>query len=215
MVTFLQHNAQKSDSALVALMQTALERKADIVLVQEPPEFRESRHPAFRYLRKNRVLTAVRIDSDWTVSTKERFTREASDAQVLALGRKGHGQREIRVVNTYHQGTTRRDNTRGAKRTEWDDLILEDCIVAGDFNAHSPVWNREYTQRRNSRFLEEPIEMHDLEVKNNCQATRPVSETHSIIDLTLVTPGASPFCQSWRILDEDGQATGSDHMVIE
>ena len=177
-------------------MQTALERKADIVLVQEPPEFTRNRHPAFRYLWKDRVLTAVSIDSDWTVSTEEHFTREASDTQVLALGRRGHGQREIRVVNTYNQGTARGDNTRGAERAEWDDLLLEDCIVAGGFNVHSPTWNRGCTQRRDARFLEELIETHNLEVKNNSQATRPESETYSIIDLTLATPGASPFCQN-------------------
>ena len=196
-------------------MQMALECKADIVLVQEPPEFRGNRHPAFRYLWKDRVLTAVRIDSDWTVSTEERFTRRASDTQVLALERKGYSRREIRVVNTYHQGTARGDNTRGAERAEWDDLLLEDCVVAGYFNAHSPVLNKECTQRKNTRFLEELIETHDLEVKNNSQATRPESGAHSIIDLTLATPGASPFLQDWRILDEDGQATGSDHVVIE
>ena len=215
MATFLQHNTRKSDTALAALMQTALERKADIVLVQEPPEFRGNRHPAFRYLWRDRVLTAVRIDSNWTVSTEERFTKEASDTQVLALGRRGHSQRELRVVNTYHQGTARGDNTRGAERAEWDDLLLEDCILAGDFNAHSPTWNRECNQRRNARFLEELIETHDLEVKNNSQATRPESGIHSIIDLTLTTPGASPFCQNWRVLDDDGQATGSDHVVLE
>ena len=182
----------------------ALERKADIVLVQEPLVFRGSRHPAFKYLWKDRALMAVRIDSDWTVSTEERFTRGASDTQVLALGRKGHNQREIRVVNTYHQGTARGVNTRGAERAEWDKLLLEDCIVTGDFNAHSPAWNRECTQRRNARFLEELIETHDLEVKNNNQATRPESGAYSIIDLTLATPGATPFLQDWRILDEDG-----------
>ena len=72
-------------------------------------------------------------------------------------------------------------------------------------------------QRRDANFLDGLIETHELEVKNNDQATRLLSERHSIIDLTLATPGAAPFCQEWRILDdsEAETATGPDHVVIE
>ena len=48
-------------------METAIERRADLVLVQEPPEFRGYSHPGFDYLRAGRVMTARRKDSEWTV----------------------------------------------------------------------------------------------------------------------------------------------------
>ena len=102
---------------MVALLETAVRRKADSVLVQEPPKFEDHRHPAFVFLRAGRVLTARRIDSDWTVSTEDRFTREVGgNVQVLALSRHGHQERAIRVVNTYRQGTGRQRGTKLAER---------------------------------------------------------------------------------------------------
>ena len=143
-------------------------------------------------------MTARRIDSYWTISTEKGLTRDTeANVQVLALGRRGHKGRELRVVNSYHQGTGRLRRNRGALRARWDEILLEDCILAGDFNAHSPVWNPQCTrsQHRDASFLEELIEVHELVVKNNGQATRTASEPHSIIDLTLATPDAAPFCQ--------------------
>ena len=50
MATILQHNVGGNADTLVALMETAVRRKADVVLVQEAPKFRGSRHPAFEFL---------------------------------------------------------------------------------------------------------------------------------------------------------------------
>ena len=95
--------------------------------------------------------------------------------------------------------------------------MLENCIIAGDFNASSPVWNPQCTQRRDAAFLEElrVIDTHELEVENDSQTTRPDSECHSIIGLTLTTPGAACQCQDWRILSDNDDTTDSDHVVIE
>ena len=122
------------------------------------------------------------------------------------------------MVNSYHQGTSRESRDRGATRARWDEILLEEnCILAGDFNVHSPVWNPHCTgsQHRDAAFLEELIETHELVVKNDGQVTQPASKCHSIIDLTLATPKAAPFCQEWRILDGEEHATGSDHVIIE
>lgn len=165
-------------------------------------------------------MTAWRIDSDWTVTTEEGLTRDAEgDVQVtvLALGRRGYSGRELRLVNSYHQGTDRERRDRGAMKARWDEILLEDCVLAGDFNAHSPIWNPQCTrsQRRDATFLEELVETHELVVKNNGQATRPASMCHSVIDLILATPNAAPFCKEWRTLDSEEHATGSDHVMIE
>ena len=86
-------------------MESAVKKKADLVLVQEAPEFHGSSHPAYDYLWTNgRVMTARRRSSDWTVSVESGLTREAcGDVQVLALGRRGHQGRVVRVVNAYFQ----------------------------------------------------------------------------------------------------------------
>ena len=99
---FLQQNVQGTAEALTALMETAVKEKADLVLVQEPPTFEGNRHPGFEFLRAGRVLSARRVDSDWTITTEDSYTREAEgDIQVLAMGRRGHRGRVVRVVNAY------------------------------------------------------------------------------------------------------------------
>ena len=103
-----------------------MERRADIVLVQEPPEYDGNRHSGYEYLWAGRVMTARRKDSDWTVSTEDKYTRAAGgDVQVLALGRRGHQGREIRVVNAYFQGTSRTARERRAHQADWDGILSE------------------------------------------------------------------------------------------
>ena len=216
MAIILQQNVGRQGTALVALMETARGRKADLVLVQEPPEFEGHRHPAYNFLRAGRVMAARRIDSDWTVTTDDSMVKETGgDVQVLSLGRRGHPGRGVRVVNAYFQGTGRETRGRGAERARWEDILSEDCILAGDFNAHSPLWNPRCTARRDAGFLEDLIRTYELVVKNDNQATRPASGCHSIIDLVLATPGASPFCEKWRTVSDPDHETGSDHIMIE
>ena len=122
----------------------------------------------------------------------------------------------LRVVNAYLQKKGRTGADRPAERTLWDDIFSEDsCILAGDFNAHSTMWNPRCTQRRNAAFLKELIRDSDFQVLNNDQATRPSETLHSIINPTLATPGAGPYCRNWRIVGEEEQASPSDHKMIE
>jgi hypothetical protein len=90
MLTILQHNCRKDCGVLTALMETAVKRGADIVLIQEPPIFQKYRHPAYQHIwSPGRIMTARRITSEWTVYIEDRFTKECKgDMQVLALGRR-------------------------------------------------------------------------------------------------------------------------------
>ena len=62
---------------MASLMETAVKEKADLVLVQEPPAYAGVRHPGFEFLRAGRVLSARRVDSDWTITSDDSYTREA------------------------------------------------------------------------------------------------------------------------------------------
>ena len=133
--------------------------------------------------------------------------------QVLAMGRRGRRGRVIRVVNAYFQKRGREGTYRPAERALWDDILGDgDCILAGDFNAHSPVWNPRCTERRNAAFLEDMIVRHELQVLNDGTATRPAnrdSNIHSVIDLTLTTPGAGPMCEGWKVEERDEEGSHS------
>lgn len=126
------------------------------------------------------------------------------------------------MVNAYFQEVGREGRGRPAEKAEWDDLLSEKCIVAGDFNSNSPVWNPRCQRRRDHRFLEDLIDTHSLAVMNDEWATRTANldtregETnHRIIDLTLASPEAEEQVIGWSIREEPEAETGSDHEVIE
>jgi ribonuclease HI len=197
------------------LMETAFRRKTDVVLIQEPPDRWGRCHPGFEYMwGGGRVMTARRRDSDWTFSTEDNLTREGEgDVQSIAVGRLGRAGRVVRVVNTYCQRRVGEEGRPG-ERAGWERLLEEGAIVAGDFNAHSPRWNSFCETARDQHFLEDLIDTYDLTVHNSDQATRPSSTVHSIIDLTLSTPGLASGLRGWQILGP-ADSTGSDHEVLE
>lgn len=71
------------------------------------------------------------------------------------------------------------------------------------------------TQRRGAASLEKLIVTHELEINKDGQATRPGSECHSTIGLTLTTSGADQFCQYWSTPEDDDDTTDSDYLVLE
>lgn len=65
MLLALQHNVGRMAEALVSVMETAARRKAEPVLIQDPPQYQGSSHPAYDYLWSGgRLMTARRKDSD-------------------------------------------------------------------------------------------------------------------------------------------------------
>ena len=82
-------------------------------------------------------------------------------------------------------------------------------IIAGNMNAHSQMWNGRATSRWNAPFWENLISDHSLVVWNSEEATRVGSDNHSVIDLTLSSPGVE---LNWSI--DSKEATSLDHEVI-
>ena len=123
------------------------------------------------------------------------------------------------MVNAYFQRDGRSGTYRPAERALWDDILgVSRCILAGDFNAHSRIWNPYCTTPRNAGFLENLITTYELQIFNDDHETRPTRERghlHSIIDLTLATPDASLDMESWTVVEDDEQATTSDHVMFE
>jgi hypothetical protein len=93
----------------------------------------------------------------------------------------------------------------------WNDIIDNRTILAGDFNVHDPLWGSH--KRKDSSHITNLIEQHELKICNNFQPTRMGYDNQrpSIIDLTLT---ASPTVNNWTTLDEDEYYTPSDHKAI-
>jgi hypothetical protein len=118
----------------------------------------------------------------------------------------------FRLVNVYDAPTQQRP----ARNLDWDRVIGPRTILAGHFNAHSPMWNPMMlpSKRTSSAgFLEGLIHKHELTVWKDTQATfeRKGAGNHSIIDLTLTTPDL--IMEEWA-LEGDKDATNSDHALI-
>ena len=113
----------------------------------------------------------------------------------------------MREVNAYFQRKGRDGAHRPAEHALWDGILGGgDCILAGDFNAHSIVWNQHCTTRRDAASLEDLITAHELQILNDDRATipaRPGSDLHSIIDHTLTTPGGGPMCAEWQVVEDE------------
>ena len=217
MALILQANVGKIAGALHCVLETAKERGTDLVIIQEPPVGRgefAAQHPAFELLwprtstgRPSRVATARRVDSEWMFAEETRFTEAETegDVQVIRATRRDSTGVPFRVVNAYFQSVGRGGGPRPAKRAQWDFLLEESseipCVVGGDFNAHSPVWNDQCLVRRNATFLEDLISTFNLSILNDQSPTRFGGENHSIIDLTLATPTAAVYCRDWAIVE--------------
>lgn len=228
----LQHNCRKAYATTIAALELGLQLETDIVCLQEPYISTEFRHGSYllywpeRGDRKSaRVVIAVR---------RELLNKKVIDARidllnhpylmivdVWDLDRDRNQTRRTRVINCYDnwvgtgqcwQGDSTR-RRRAIEDAQWEQVMEGRCLLAGDFNAHSSLWNSHTRTRSNAVYLEGLIEQYGLHINNTPgESTRPkVTPGISVIDLTLTSPelGVLPL---WLIDKE--HPTGSDHEVI-
>ena len=101
----------------------------------------------------------------------------------------------VLVANVYdrHKGG---EGNRPAQKTAWGEIAkVDQVVIAGDMNAYSKMWNSRTTRpSRNNVFRERVIRDNDLLDWNMQEETRmgAGADLHSIIDLTLRSPGVTP-----------------------
>jgi hypothetical protein len=93
----------------------------------------------------------------------------------------------------------------------WNEIIDGRTILAGDFNAHDPLWGS--TTAKNNDHILQIIDGFEIYIANDGSYMRDGqgNQQPSIIDLTL---SAGPEIESWVILDEEDHHTLSDHKMI-
>ena len=119
MAPILQHNVDRNLGAPHCLLEIA-EKGADLLVQELPndPDFRPT-HAAFDFLWTNgRTLAARRITSEWAFANNSTPGTEG-DIRVLAVGRKGRREQQLRAVNAYLQRRGRECTYRPAERARW------------------------------------------------------------------------------------------------
>jgi hypothetical protein len=223
MVIVLQQNCAGSKEGTVLAIEKGLEREADLVVMQEAyqgkgEEYRTS-HPGFKFVRGGRVMTAIRIDTQVEV---DEVGGLGGDGDVQAFDIVDKKGKKVRLVNVYdqlYQKDNTRSTTRPARSADWEKIMnARNVVLCGDWNAHSKEWNERCTHRRDATFLENLIQMHDLQVMNDEEdtyhATREGKNIGSKIDITLAKGEVSRDLTAETLTDDDS-ATLSDHMMIQ
>jgi len=215
----LQHNWAWGGQVMEAVLESAVKREVDLVLIQKPRTAKETdstrSHHSFTFIKGEEGVAAkcwiaVNKASRCRVTELKDLARESKNhVQVVEVTLPGGDA--IVIANTYDQQKGSEAN-RPVQLAAWTEIASHQrVIIAGDMNAHSKMWNPRATRSRHHTFWERLIEEEDLFVWNTEEATRmgPGAENLSIIDLTLSSPNIE---LNWCLLGED--ATGSDHELI-
>jgi hypothetical protein len=225
----LQINLNRSLPATESALQTAIELKIDILLVQEPwittsttstgtKDFTTARsvnHQSFvQILPKHldlRPRTLVYVLRSNTSILASLATTSPEDPDVLVVDIL-EGQNKVQLVNIYNQ-----DNYLQQKTTDrwlYSYRLQPDSIIAGDFNTHHPWWDPlTTTTSSNAELLVDWIEESNLSLLNTPgQGTfyRPNLQRPSVLDLTLATASLADRIVDWQVLPD----LGSDHFGI-
>src|SRR5579871_1788161 len=225
----LQANCRKTLVACQAILEGALEIKAEIVCIQEPflgRDFRLFTHNAFQIYwpevetekrNQTRVAIAIRKDVLNTFIWEERSDliqhTHVQAIDIWELTEEGTKKRRTRVINIYDQNTQDEQGrtTRPIRQVQWEKILKGRSILLGDFNAKSFHWDPR-GKPTNAKDLENLIEKFNLFLNNDTsEYTREEGKSKSVLDLTFSTLALGPL-DSWSIVDEI--QTPSDHKPI-
>jgi len=116
----------------------------------------------------------------------------------------------VNIVSVYLPKGPHEDNTDWVRSIQ---ISKEKWIIAGDFNAHSPFWEKDNVSLITSKRLLENIVDSSLYLLNDGSVTRiPDISTQraTAIDLSLISPILAPHC-AWETYSD---SLGSDHLPI-
>ncbi|XP_035234185.1 uncharacterized protein LOC118206014 [Stegodyphus dumicola] len=208
----VQINLQRARAATAQVIQYAMETETDFILAQEP------------YLYDNRVSD---FPLSWTVFQGN--TAEGPRTAIICCQQKWSptivlASRDvitiavetlnINVLITDVYLSPSEDMTHSLELIQRTLVQYPSAshLLAGDFNAHSKVWNYPSTDAR-GRTIEDFVASNDLTL-HNTEDSPPTYETvhgRGWPDLTLTSASLAPFIQQWTVQD---LPSNSDHLYI-
>jgi len=144
MIRVIQHNCARSYEWTIAALETGVERRAEVVCLQEPPRARGEigiSHSAYDIRQRNTVWTAIRKGSGLVVHERTDLSRGAND-DVIATEVRRRGEKITSIVNIHDQQDAQSgERERPARKLNWQRVIRHGgTVLAGDSNAHSKRW---------------------------------------------------------------------------
>jgi len=144
MINAVQHNCARLYAWTMAALETGVERKADLVILQELPEERGGigiSHSAYKIRKRKRVWTAVPKGSGLATDERTDLSR-ATNNDVIVTDVKRGAEKTTRIINLPDQRDLRTGEGHGRKMN-WGRIIRQRCgtILAGNFNAHIRRWD--------------------------------------------------------------------------
>jgi len=98
-----------SFAGTMSALETGVERRADLVMFQEPPEERGGigiRHSAYEIRKRKRVSTAVGKGSGLATDERTDLSRGAND-HIIVTDVKRPGEKMTRIINIHDQRDVR------------------------------------------------------------------------------------------------------------
>jgi endonuclease/exonuclease/phosphatase family metal-dependent hydrolase len=175
MIRVIQQNCARSYEWTIAALDTGVERRAEVVCLQEPPRVRGEiriNHSAYDIRKRQTVWTAIRKESGLVVDERMHFSRGAND-DVIATDVRRRCEKIKRICDIYDQKDARSgERERPAQKLHWEKLIRQGgTVLAGDFNTHSKRWDPRCQVQRNAVFWEGVIDENGLEIGNDSRPT--------------------------------------------
>jgi len=141
MIRVVQHNCSRSYEWTITALETGVQRRADVVCLQEPPRERGEigiSHSAYNIRKTIRVWTAIRMGGGLVVDERLDLRRGAND-NVIATDVRRRGEKIWRINNIYYQKDARLgERERSARMLNWQSVIWQGgTVLVGHFNANS------------------------------------------------------------------------------
>ena len=153
----------------------------------------------------------IREDLKYNILLNPSFDTTA-DIHACAVTIKFNDSTIIHVMSVYLPKGPNEQNTEWLRSISKSDKQKGKWLIGGDFNAHSPFWEKDSNIITSNRLVENIVDS-DLILLNDGSITRiPDNSKHraTAIDLSFISPELSPLC-SWETY---GDSLGSDHLPI-
>ncbi|KIM94776.1 hypothetical protein OIDMADRAFT_45689 [Oidiodendron maius Zn] len=203
----LQVNLNRSGPATESALQTAIELRADLIVVQEPWVIRDNTrsiaHQSFTQIlplsNGLRPRTLVYLSKAFRPLVSL-ATTSPKDPDLLVVDIQ-EGSTKIQLLNVYNKA----DQVREGLRT------LDRCLLRRHLSSNT--WDQLAQESPGADQLIEWLERHNLELLNSPGTGtffRPNLARESVLDLSFATPPVANRIQDWQVLSD----LGSDHNGI-